>query len=154
MNDRDAFIAALEKNEDDTSLRMVFADWLDERGEHEEADRHRKWPAAKEWLVKFYEESKAERQRELEAFMADYPQYEGMTLEDDDPQRLDSFRALMNSARECAKDGFDRMYCGNSEWLCDSLRQNRPEFWKHACIYLNVPLPEDIQGKGHFTCGC
>ena len=32
--------------------RLVFADWLDENGEHEEADRQRKWPAAKAWLVR------------------------------------------------------------------------------------------------------
>jgi hypothetical protein len=41
------------ENEEDTPTRLVYADWLDERGEHEEADRQRKWPAAKEWLVRF-----------------------------------------------------------------------------------------------------
>ena len=53
MNERDAFLEALARNEDDTPTRLVYADWLDEQGEHEEADRQRKWPAAKEWLVRF-----------------------------------------------------------------------------------------------------
>ena len=53
MNERDAFLKALTKNEDDIPTRLVYADWLDEQGLHEEADRQRKWPAAKEWLVKF-----------------------------------------------------------------------------------------------------
>src|SRR5205814_1124014 len=52
MNQRNAFLKALAKNEDDTATRLVYADWLDEHGEHEEADRQRKWPAAKEWLVR------------------------------------------------------------------------------------------------------
>jgi uncharacterized protein (TIGR02996 family) len=52
MSDRDAFLRALANDEDDTPTRLVYADWLEERGEHEEADRQRKWPAAKEWLVR------------------------------------------------------------------------------------------------------
>jgi uncharacterized protein (TIGR02996 family) len=53
MSAQDAFLKALTENEDDTTTRLVYADWLDEQGEHEEADRQRKWPAAKEWLVEF-----------------------------------------------------------------------------------------------------
>ena len=53
MDQREAFLKALAENEDDTTTRLVYADWLDEQGEHEEADRQRKWPAAKEWLVRF-----------------------------------------------------------------------------------------------------
>ncbi len=47
------FLKALAQNEDETTTRLVYADWLDERGEHEEADRQRKWPVAREWLVQF-----------------------------------------------------------------------------------------------------
>ena len=53
MNERKKFLKALAKNEDETTTRMVYADWLDDQGEHEEADRQRKWPAAKAWLVQF-----------------------------------------------------------------------------------------------------
>lgn len=53
MNERQKFLNALCGNEDDAALRTVYADWLDENGEHEEADRQRKWPAAKQWLVNF-----------------------------------------------------------------------------------------------------
>ena len=45
MNERDAFLKHLAANEDDATARLAFIDWLDEQGEHEEADRHRKWPA-------------------------------------------------------------------------------------------------------------
>ena len=37
MNERDAFLKMIVENEDDTLTRLVFADWLDEHGEHEEA---------------------------------------------------------------------------------------------------------------------
>ena len=53
MNDRQVFLSALTENEDDATTRLVYADWLDDRGEHEEADRQRKWPAAKKWLQEF-----------------------------------------------------------------------------------------------------
>jgi uncharacterized protein (TIGR02996 family) len=50
---RDVFLRALAENEDDIATRMIFSDWLDEQGEHEEAARQRNWPAAKAWLVQF-----------------------------------------------------------------------------------------------------
>ena len=53
MNEQEVFLKALADNEDDVTTRLVYADWLDDRGEHEEADRQRKWPAAKAWLKDF-----------------------------------------------------------------------------------------------------
>ncbi len=50
MNAKEAFETVLQKDEDDTTTRMVYADWLDEHDQPEEADRQRKWPAAKKWL--------------------------------------------------------------------------------------------------------
>jgi len=57
MSTREAFLRALEADEDDVTTRLVYADWLEERGQTEEAERQRAWPAAKEWLVKFYKET-------------------------------------------------------------------------------------------------
>jgi len=37
----------------DDSARLVFADWLDEHGEHEEAERQRKYVPACRWLKNF-----------------------------------------------------------------------------------------------------
>lgn len=51
--DRDAFLKALSENEDDVTTRMVYADWLDENGQPEEAERQRKWNGAKEWLTAY-----------------------------------------------------------------------------------------------------
>ena len=62
MNMKDAFLKSLAENEDDITIRLVYADWLDEQGEHEEADRERRWPPAKEWLVRFCQEHSQSRQ--------------------------------------------------------------------------------------------
>lgn len=56
MDERSAFLNALAANEDDETTRLVYADWLDEHGEHDEAARQRAWPAAKAWLVRFAEQ--------------------------------------------------------------------------------------------------
>lgn len=47
---KDQWLVELAANEDDTHTRLVYADWLEEQGEAEEADRQRKWPAAKAYL--------------------------------------------------------------------------------------------------------
>jgi uncharacterized protein (TIGR02996 family) len=138
MTDRDKFLAALAKNEDDVTTRLVYADWLNEHGEHEEADRQRKWPAAKEWLVKFWEWATAYRRRETEY---------------DEPEFIDSFQAMMEQARASAERNFDYMDCVNSESLCCILHENYLEFWKNACVYLGYALPPDIEERGqNFHC--
>src|SRR5262249_21254931 len=38
MTEREAFLQAIRADPDDDLLRLVFADWLDEQGEHEPAD--------------------------------------------------------------------------------------------------------------------
>jgi uncharacterized protein (TIGR02996 family) len=54
MDERQAFLDAIESGPwDDEVNRLVFADWLDEHGEHEEADRQRKHVPAERWLRAF-----------------------------------------------------------------------------------------------------
>jgi uncharacterized protein (TIGR02996 family) len=54
MSEKEAFQSAIAAAPwDDELVRNVYADWLDEQGEHEEADRQRKWVAAERWLRAF-----------------------------------------------------------------------------------------------------
>lgn len=53
MTDQELFLKALQDDEDDIGTRMAYADWLEEHGEVEEADRQRKWPTAKAWILEF-----------------------------------------------------------------------------------------------------
>jgi uncharacterized protein (TIGR02996 family) len=54
VDDRQAFLKAIEAAPwDDEAPRLVYADWLDERGEHEEADRQRQHVGSERWLRAF-----------------------------------------------------------------------------------------------------
>jgi uncharacterized protein (TIGR02996 family) len=136
MDLRDAFLRALAENEDDTSTRLVFADWLDEQGEHDEADRQRKWPAAKDWLVRFFRDHN----------QGDY--YEQLNSYE---QMMDLGRAAVAEANEQEFGPFD---CGSNEGLCNALRANSREFWKNWSIVTGIPLPPGVEGKSYFGCSC
>jgi uncharacterized protein (TIGR02996 family) len=57
VTDREAFLADIKAATwDDELPRLVYADWLDEHGENEEADRQRKYVPSLRWLKKFAEE--------------------------------------------------------------------------------------------------
>lgn len=60
VSERAAFVQAIEENPYDEVTRKVFADWLDDHDEPEEADRQRTWTAkqydeSKKWLEEFAE---------------------------------------------------------------------------------------------------
>ena len=50
---QEAFLDAIEREPNNYSHRYIYADWLDEQGDHEEADRQRKFEAAEKWLREF-----------------------------------------------------------------------------------------------------
>lgn len=51
--DKEAFLAAMKQEPKNYDLRYVYADWLDEHGDHEEADRQRKYETSEKWLRQF-----------------------------------------------------------------------------------------------------
>lgn len=53
MADREDFLAAIKAEPENETHRLVFADWLDEHGEHDEAERQRTYPEAHRWLDDF-----------------------------------------------------------------------------------------------------
>ena len=138
MNQRHAFLKALKENEDDISMRLVYSDWLDEQGEYEEADRQRKWPAAKAWLVRF---------------CRDYnPPEDEVT---------DVWRITYNLLIDLGWQGMERedewgihLSCNNNMNMCDALRANAREFWKNWSIVTGMPLAPDVVQKSRFACGC
>ena len=50
MGDRDAFLRTLEANPHDDDTRLIFCDWLEERGEDDLAAHHRQWIVSRDWL--------------------------------------------------------------------------------------------------------
>lgn len=139
MNLQNAFLKALAENEDDTTTRLIYADWLDEHGKHEEADRQRKWPAAKGWLVEF---------------CRDHNPSPG----DEDPYlQVLSYADLIELGREAIEETDEErlgFHCGNNDIMCDALRENSQEFWKNWSILTGIPLPPDVEGISYFSCAC
>lgn len=138
---RAAFLKALEVNEDDIQTRLVYADWLDEHGEHEEADRQRRWQAAKQWIVDL-----------CSPYSANGDQYEeGETVIDYERLVEMAFEAV-----ESLDDGDDRNACmrfGSAEGLMYAFSEQRDEFWKNWSIVTGIPLPESISRVG-YRCAC
>jgi uncharacterized protein (TIGR02996 family) len=132
--ERDAFLAALAANEDDVTTRLVYADWLDEHGEHEEADRQRKWPAAKQWLVAY-----------AKRFTPD--------PDDEDPIEMPiTYETLIELGHQGVSEGW--VSCGNNESLCDALREDDRDFWTNWSIVTGVPVPDDTTGGMSYSCAC
>ncbi len=47
------FLDAIKAAPKDYTIRYVYADWLDEQGEYDEAERQRKYEASEKWLREF-----------------------------------------------------------------------------------------------------
>lgn len=177
MSEYDKFLEALAKNPDDTPLRLVFADWLDEQGEHEEADRHRKWPAAKDWFVRLCHEHNPppEAPPDMDRVSPETLIERGEeTIRDYLPvDRTDTpaaeLRRLLAGGWDALKfgklDDGDELeewetsfeFCvffGNNLGLCDAARENVHAFWKNLSIVIGIPLPPTIEQKSWFACSC
>lgn len=125
MSMQRAFLKALAADEDDDATRLVYADWLDDHGEHEEADRHRRWPAAKTWLVKFCESN-------ARASYADLLEF--------------GHKAVQEAAKE-------RTYLDNED-LWHALEVHGQKFWMYWSIVTGVPLPPSFENKDFHRWEC
>jgi uncharacterized protein (TIGR02996 family) len=141
MEDEKGFLASLAENEDDDAIRLVYADWLEERGLYEEADRQRGWSAAKRWLVELA------REHDDAWYTEEYGR--GVT-----------YKTLLDLGRQAVEDagadaeGWYSMSCGPYESLCNALRRDCRAFWRNWSIVTGIPLPEDIADRSGFHCGC
>jgi uncharacterized protein (TIGR02996 family) len=129
VSQREVFLKMLAENEDDTATRLVYADWLDDHGEHEEADLQRKWPAAKEWLVRLSKE--CSRYQEV------------------------SSAELLEFGRQVAKDEnpSERVYIDNED-MWDALKAHGQEFWTNWSIVTGIPLPARLETQGFHYWRC
>lgn len=133
MSERDVFLNLLEKNPDDATIRLVFADWLDERGEHEEADRQRQHLNAIEWLRNVCIEFNAGRQ-----------EGEGLTCD----QLLDFGRNV--SATTGPNIEVSDIPDGH---IVSIIRDRIPEFWKAWSIATGLPLTPEVEKKCYYSSG-
>ncbi len=130
--DREAFLRIIEANEDDETARQIYADWLDDCGEHEEADRQRKWCAAKNRLIAFCEKHN------------DDPRYE--TTQYDFTKLIE----LLSNAAERISG-----YMWDNDGIADGINDNRDVVWRDwAIITGKTPPSEAIDGTINFDPCC
>jgi uncharacterized protein (TIGR02996 family) len=122
---RQRFIDALARDEDDEATRLVFSDWLEERGEYEEAERQREWKSSKEWLRNFASEWNFNYSEMIRAASADGGDYSGSNyvvargidlhsrheLDDDEPRFWSHLSVLTGRS-------FDEAHREDFGWSC------------------------------------
>lgn len=141
MNERLAFLKAIEAEPTNYLTRYVFADWLDERGEHEEADRQRQFEAADKWLREVIAPFTLSR------YAGDYsPVTYDWLIE----QANDCYLEVMQG------EEYPCVFFGNRENLMYALMDppnGKEKFWRCWSIVTGQPLLSGLV-DAHFQCGC
>lgn len=139
MSEREAFLQGIKDNPKDPHIRKIFADWLDDHDEPEEADFYRNWTLekyeeAEEWIKDFVEEILEEGEgRE---------RYETeLTVE-----------SLLAAAHEHLDTGRDTVFLYFD--TPDRVRIDSKIFWKHFQILTGRRLAVPDYGEVFFRCGC
>ena len=124
---RRAFLTAIGAARwDDELPRLVYADWLDENGEHEEAERQRKYVPAERWLTRV--------RRELIS-----------SDEDDPPWDPISYETLIEAALTFLRTEdedfppYETLYCLPFE-TPDVVYEQREALWKNIEIVTGLAV--------------
>lgn len=139
-DDKAQWLHALEEDPDDVALHLVYADWLEERGEPEEAERQRRFPEARAWLEQLVEESTPATYQDEDG--TEYPNDEWAV----------SYEELIQMGRDAAADGSWVFSLGNNQSLADALNGNHAKFWE--CWSAVTGLAGPPEDEGWFRCAC
>jgi uncharacterized protein (TIGR02996 family) len=136
MTDREAFLKVIEAAPwDDDHPRLIYADWLDEHDEPEEADRQRKWLTSEKWLRKFVEDTYSPS---YDALIAAAVGDHHKNRDEDDDYYGSSFEEW-----------------GDTKYLHfsgrDASGEIPPEFWDHVAIVTGRVPPVKAT---RFSCSC
>lgn len=149
LNTEVAFLAALEKNEDDEPTRLIFADWLEEHGRYEEAQRQRQWTGAKAWLVRLLDENAELVEVDEELDPEDYyDQVYSPTFHEFCELAQEALEQAAGKEEECM------IPCYNNSGLADALQDEAAQFWRNWSIVTGIEVPADLAERTYFGCAC
>lgn len=169
MDARQTFLEQIAEDDMNEESHLVYADWLEENGEDEEADRQRKYVPAKQWIIDLCERLCNNRAKKIKEYMEDWPEdYEDQTLEEACDNYYDkiTYDELMEIATEAIEKNPDKPWIGNGHmnWggkesiMNDFSNDYSPgeqvkEFWKNWEIVTGLQGPEDPLSVG-YSCAC
>lgn len=146
---RAPFLAEIEKNPLDADIRGIYADWLDEQGDPDEAERQRKIVGAHAWLIE-------------NVYRHQYYYYE--YDEDDDGEgegefRPPSFENVVSDSERWASSLVEEEYAFfGDDSPTDELRASvelRREFLETLSVLANLPEVMLLDAdKISFGCAC
>lgn len=155
------FDARLEADEDNLQLRAAYAEWLDSVGLEDQAERQRKWPAAKAWLKKFWEgwENSSLADEAWDKGWADYnDQTHEITYRVPVNFTYETGMAFLQSVVDSPwSDGSleegGRFSMGREESLMYAIYDREEEFWSNYEIVTGVAVCKDRE-QIRFSCAC
>jgi uncharacterized protein (TIGR02996 family) len=135
VDDREAFLAVIAADPVNHVERCVYADWLDEHGEVEEATRQRAWVGAYEFLQN--------------QFVNPYWIEEGAGP----PDRIHALEMIESWRQSLVEDGgicFDTDDAASNIWDDN----NRDEFYRCLEIVTGKTILPETRVAARFSCAC
>jgi uncharacterized protein (TIGR02996 family) len=147
---QDVFLRAIEAEPLNEAMRGVYADWLDENDQPEEAQRQREWVKAFHYLAQFTREH-----------------YDGWEY-DDDGERIPGtlkydFAKVMDEVgwwKESVTEGTAYIQKGSigfsTVYAQDELHdpEKRREFWRCFKVITGVEASEELRNQEWYRCAC
>lgn len=149
-----AFLKALELDRYDRTTRLVFADWLEEKGYDDEAVEQRRcsteeWEEADRWMVNF-----ADKCGKTCTNWPDTDQWEDDDTPQSDWKPITRDMVVEIGLRYLDSGGEDYFVQYGSEGARGAFRE---EFWQHLAVLTGIPVnpPDGFIGHSNpFSCSC
>ncbi len=138
--EREKFLEEIKDEPKNTSVRAIFADWLDEHDEPELADFYRSWTLEK------HTESEGWLQGYIDKIME-----EGISWGEDRCPEI-TIEYLVEKAHEHLDTGRSTLFLGFD--TPDHIRTDRKEFWKHFQTVTGRRIEVKDYSEVFFRCGC
>jgi uncharacterized protein (TIGR02996 family) len=139
MNERIAFLEEIKNDPENTSVRAIFADWLDEHDEPEQADFYRSW------TLEAYKEGK-EYLEDLALRITE----EGKDYHEDGDYEF-TYDKLLEGLKK-AFESYDSTYLNFQ--TPDFLYEEREKMWEAFSVVTSQRVKEDAKSNSPFRCGC
>jgi uncharacterized protein (TIGR02996 family) len=170
---RQSFLQAIKEADwDNETPRLVYADWLDEQGEEDEATRQRKYLGALKTLIPYLDEEWLYRPENLEAYIDRYRRWNIYTEAELEARRAERIREMNDL--ECNVEPFSIQQCMArlKHWECMVRDDNeiffgdeypteelqdpikRAAFWDAFEILTGIRPSDELKAQSYYRCAC